>query len=693
MPGLRFLGPRMTDTLEDVAPAADLADAHRRRHWALLVLCAAQLMMVLDFSIVNVALPEIGEALHFSEKGLQWVISAYGLTFGGFLLLGGRACDLFGRRRLFVGGLALFTAASLLGGLARAAWMLIAARALQGVGGAVIVPAILSLITATFPEGPERNRAMGWLGTMSTIGFAVGMILGGVLTDALGWASVMFVNVPAGLAVVLAAPVVLPAGRTEGQGGAKGFDVLGALLVTGAASALVYGLSTVAEAGWTAVAGGALAAAAVQAVAFVLVESVVAHPLVPLSVFTRRNMMGANLVGFFLAAAAPAMVFLLTIYLQKQLHYSPFWTGMAFMPHAAAAMAASHYVAQGDRPVRGQAGHAGRRPAVRRRVPALPAGRAGDGLLGRLSAGPCGDGHRRAVRVHPQHGGGDERAGPARTGSCRRPARDVSTGRRGPRAGGRGGRHGDVRGRPPDVHEMGHGHGGGIRPALGGGGMRGDQREAGGWDGPGRDALKVVARAGSAADSVKALHDRPNDGRRGAAGVNGFTAVGDFPLRPVSNTGVRVAERIPGTEKCTQVRQLGGGELAGGALVPLGGGRFVGTGVRVGGAHALPAAGGVDREAGLDACQIESGAEDNGFETRGRTGGRRRRRTGGEQQAHQRGRDSFHVAPEVCIPRYAGRFPNRPYGYFRKMSVSGRFRPRAAAGRGGHLRRPGYRQG
>jgi len=170
------------------------------------------------------------------------------MTFGGFLMLGGRAADLFGRRRVFVAGLALFSAASLAGGFARAPWALVAARAVQGIGGAVVSPAALSLLTTTFSEGPARNRAMGWFGTMSTIGFAVGMMLGGVLTHAAGWPWVMFVNVPVGLAVILLAPLALPPGR--GTPPAVGFDLLGAVLVTGASSALVYALSDAAEAGW-----------------------------------------------------------------------------------------------------------------------------------------------------------------------------------------------------------------------------------------------------------------------------------------------------------------------------------------------------------------------------------------------------------------------------------------------------------
>jgi MFS family permease len=200
---------------EPVPAGADLLDRPKpavHAGAALALLCVAQLMLVLDFSIVNVALPSIEKELGFSKSGLQWVISAYALTFGGFLMLGGRGADLFGRRRVFMAGLALFSAASLLGGFARAPWMLVAARALQGVGGAIVSPAALSLLTTTFPEGPERNRAMGWFGTMSTVGFAVGMMLGGLLTGSVGWEWVMFINVPIGLLVIALSPMVLASG-------------------------------------------------------------------------------------------------------------------------------------------------------------------------------------------------------------------------------------------------------------------------------------------------------------------------------------------------------------------------------------------------------------------------------------------------------------------------------------------------
>ena len=329
--------------------------ARGRSDVALALLCVAQLMLVLDFSIVNVALPSIKVALGFTESNIQWIISAYALTFGGLLMLGGRAADLFGRRRVFMTGMALFSVASLAGGFARTAWVLVAARALQGVGGAIVSPAALSLLTTTFAEGPARNRAMGWFGTMSTVGFAVGMILGGLLTGWVGWEWVMFINVPIGLGVIGMARSALPADREAAPAG--GFDLAGAGLITAASAALVYALSDAGSVGWTSLQTlGLLAVAGVGLVAFVVVEGRVNHPLIPLEVFRRRNLMGANFVGFLLAAAIPAMILLLTFHMQRHLGYSPWQTGLAFMPHAAVAIVAARVVPRvvdrfGPRPI------------------------------------------------------------------------------------------------------------------------------------------------------------------------------------------------------------------------------------------------------------------------------------------------------------------------------------------------------
>jgi EmrB/QacA subfamily drug resistance transporter len=324
----------------------DLANGSKgegRANAALALLCVAQLMLVLDFSIVNVALPSIKTALGFSNSSSQWVISAYALTFGGFLMLGGRGADLFGRRRVFMSGLALFSVASLIGGFATAPWMLVAARALQGVGGAIVSPASLSLLTTTFAEGPARNRAMGWFGTMSTVGFAVGMMLGGLLTDTVGWEWVMFINVPIGLVVIGLAPVLLPSGGDLPP--RVGFDLVGAGLITAASASLVYALSDAESAGWgSPQTVGLLILSLILAGGFFVVEARVEHPLIPLEVFTRRNLMGANVVGFLLAAGVPAMILLATFHMQKQLNYSPWITGLAFMPHAVVAFFAARLV-------------------------------------------------------------------------------------------------------------------------------------------------------------------------------------------------------------------------------------------------------------------------------------------------------------------------------------------------------------
>ena len=335
--------------------ATSATQAGRGKDAALALLCVAQLMLILDFSIVNVALPSMQRSLGFSDSGLQWVISAYALAFGGFLMLGGRAADLFGRRRVFVSGLILFSGASLLGGFAGRPWVLVASRALQGVGGAIVAPASLSLLTTTFAEGPERNRAMGWFGTMSTVGFGVGMILGGFLTGSAGWEWVMFINVPIGLAAVALARTLLPADRPGSS--VAGFDLAGSALITLASASLVYALSDAERAGWgSAQTVGLLAASAAAWVGFAAVESRVAHPLVPLGVFRRRDLMGANLVGFFLAAGVPAMILLVTFHMQRGLGYSTIRTGLAFLPHAVVAFVAARIVPRvvdrfGPRPI------------------------------------------------------------------------------------------------------------------------------------------------------------------------------------------------------------------------------------------------------------------------------------------------------------------------------------------------------
>ncbi len=305
----------------------------RRGPGALLVLvCLAQLMVILDVSIVNVALPSIKHGLHFSTTGLQWVVNAYTLTFAGFLLLGGRAADLLGRRSVFLAGTALFSLASLACALADSSSLLIAARAVQGIGGAVISPASLAIITTSYTQPGERNRALGIWGAMGGVGGALGALLGGVLTQGLGWPAIFIVNVPIGLLVLTLGPGLIPEGRSELDH--KHFDVLGAGLVTGALTALVYGIVRTDTLGWGA--PGVivpLLSGAVLLVLFAIVEGRFARaPLVPLPIFRRRLLRAANLVVFLLYAAVFAMWFFLSLYLQQVLHHDALLTGLSFVP-------------------------------------------------------------------------------------------------------------------------------------------------------------------------------------------------------------------------------------------------------------------------------------------------------------------------------------------------------------------------
>ncbi len=310
-------------------PGGEEVARHVHRGLALVVICAVQLMVILDGTIVNIALPSIRRELHFSATGLEWVIAAYALAFGGLLLLGGRSGDLFGRRRMFVVGVGLFTVASLVGGLATDPAMLIAARVAQGVGGAIASPTALALIQNTFPEGRERARAMGVYAAMSGAGGSLGLLLGGVLTDVASWRWVLFVNVPIGVAVALAAPRVLAA--SEGRPGR--LDLPGALSVTVGMTSLVYGLSHAATSGWSnGVTVGALVVALSLLAVFVAVESTSEHALMPLGIFAERNRAGAYAVMLSLAAAMFGTFFFITQYVQNILGYSPLKAGVAFLP-------------------------------------------------------------------------------------------------------------------------------------------------------------------------------------------------------------------------------------------------------------------------------------------------------------------------------------------------------------------------
>ncbi len=310
-------------------------------HWLILaLLCASQFMIVLDFSIVNVALPAMQRDLGFSQPNLQWIVSAYSLTFGGFLLLGGRAADLFGRRRVLMAGLALFSVASLVGGLAQLQSVLIVARGVQGLGGAIISPAALSILTTTFKEGTQRNRALGIWGAVAAGGFAAGVLLGGILTDTLSWRWVMFVNVPIGIIAIALAPMLL--GESRATPVTRQIDFLGAITVTSGLVALVYTLVKAPETGWLSLQTILSTVIAIALLCtFVAIESRADVPLMPLAIFRRQTLVAANSIGAVLNAAAGSMVFILTLYMQQVLHYSALQTGISFLPHAMAAIAAA----------------------------------------------------------------------------------------------------------------------------------------------------------------------------------------------------------------------------------------------------------------------------------------------------------------------------------------------------------------
>src|SRR6266498_723880 len=270
------------------------AETHRWRAFA--VLAVSFFMTIVDLTIVNVALPTIGHKLHFTESNLQWVVTAYGLTFGGFLLLGGRAADLLGRRRIMMIGLALFTTASLGAGLATSAAFLIAMRALQGLGAAVVLPAALSIVTNMFSEGAERNKALGAWGAIGGTGATVGLIAGGLVTRYVGWQYIFFLNVPIGAVALLLARRIVPESRLVGV--RRRFDALGAVSVTGGLLALVYAISNAPQVGWSSARTVALlAASAVLLIAFLLVESRVEEPLMPLRVFSVRTVAETNAAG------------------------------------------------------------------------------------------------------------------------------------------------------------------------------------------------------------------------------------------------------------------------------------------------------------------------------------------------------------------------------------------------------------
>jgi len=308
---------------------------------ALAVLSIAYLMVVLDIAIVNVALPSIEKDLNFtSTENLQWIVSGYSLTFGGFLLLGGRMGDLLGRRRLFMVGLALFALTSLIAGLSTSSEMLIGARVAQGAAGAILSPSVFSIVSVTFAEGSERNKALGVLGAISGAGAAIGVILGGVLTEYAGWEWIFYVNVPIGLATLLFVPRVVRESRAEGL--MRHFDAIGAFAVTAGLMLFVYALTRTTQVGWgTLETIGEMIGSAVLIAFFVVWELRSRSALVPMRIFRRRTLTGANVVGFLLGTMIFGMFFLLSLYMQQVLGFSALKTGIGYLAVALTAVVSS----------------------------------------------------------------------------------------------------------------------------------------------------------------------------------------------------------------------------------------------------------------------------------------------------------------------------------------------------------------
>jgi EmrB/QacA subfamily drug resistance transporter len=320
--------------------------AARRGHHpalALTIIAASQLMVVLDATIVNIALPQIQQSLGFSTTDLSWVLNAYTLTFGGLLLLGGRAGDILGRRRVFIAGILVFTLASFLGGLATTSGWLLAARALQGVGAAIAAPTALSLITTNFAEGPARNRAFGVFSAVAVSGGAIGLLAGGMLTSWLSWRWVLFVNVPIGILLAVLAPLYI----TESERQPGRFDLGGALTSTAGMTALVYGFIRAAQDGWTnPTTVGSFTAAAVLLAIFLSIETRTRQPITPLQLFRDRNRAGSYAIMLALAAAMFGQFFFLTLFVQDVLGYSPLRAGLAFLPITGAIVMTSQFAAR-----------------------------------------------------------------------------------------------------------------------------------------------------------------------------------------------------------------------------------------------------------------------------------------------------------------------------------------------------------
>jgi EmrB/QacA subfamily drug resistance transporter len=332
-------------TSQETAPQGGGASVQHGRHpgLALTVIAAAQLMIVLDATIVNIALPQMQRDLEFSPTGLSWVLNAYTLTFGGLLLLGGRAGDILGRRRVFITGIVLFAIASFLGGLSQEPWQLLAARALQGVGGAIASPTGLALLTTNFEEGPERNRAFGVFAAVSSAGAAVGLLAGGMLTQWLSWRWTLFVNVPIAIVVAVLAPLYI----RESERHPGRFDLAGALTSTVGMVALVYGFISAVDRGWSdPITVGSFTLSALLLAMFLLIERNSQQPITPLHLFRNRNRSGSYVVMLLFAAAMFGMFFFLTQYVQNVLGYSPLKAGIAFLPVTVAIAATAGFAAK-----------------------------------------------------------------------------------------------------------------------------------------------------------------------------------------------------------------------------------------------------------------------------------------------------------------------------------------------------------
>src|SRR3954468_553895 len=308
-------------------------DYLERRWTALILLCAAQFVVVLDASIVNVALPSIGKGLHFSEQNLPWVVNAYVIAFGGFLLLGGRAADLLGRRRVFMVGLVVVAVASLAAGFAATQGQLIAARAAQGLGAAIISPAALSIVTTMFSDGAERNKALGAWGAVAGSAGAAGVLLGGILTDSLGWEWVLWVNVPVAAIALAFTPGLIPESRFESA--TRHYDAAGAVSITAGLSVLAYAFLDASNSGWGSTKiVGLLALSVALIAAFVAIELRSKAPLVPFRIFRLRTLTGANIVGLLLGASLFSMFYFISLYMQQVLGYSAIHAGLSYLPLA-----------------------------------------------------------------------------------------------------------------------------------------------------------------------------------------------------------------------------------------------------------------------------------------------------------------------------------------------------------------------